>query len=59
MNRHDSDIWTSHLYRFPRDSRDAFGGRFQVEPKNKDYLWAIGSVLLGIAVVLLMVGRMS
>lgn len=36
---------------FYRDSRHAFGVRFQVEKKNRDYLYTAAAVLLFVAVL--------
>lgn len=44
--------------RFFRDSRDAFGTRFQVEKPNRDWMWTLASVVLLAVAVVLMAGRL-
>lgn len=50
-----NDFDEAYHFRFYRDSREAFGVRFQVEKPSRDWLWFAASVALVIAVAMVLI----
>ena len=44
---------------FYRDSRDAFGVRFEVEKPNRDWLWMIPALIVSILAVVVMMAKVA
>lgn len=53
MNRFD----INNNFRFYRDSRQAFGTRFSVEKRGRDWVWTLASVIATLVLVWVMAGR--
>lgn len=46
-------------YRFYRDSRHAFGVRFQVEKPSRDWLWMIPALIVSVLAVVVMLSKVA
>lgn len=45
--------------RFIRDSREAYGTRFEVPKPNRDWLWGIFALIVSVAAVAVMLAKVA